>query len=221
MATKKDYVYRGLKTMILNGEFKEGEQLISESEICKKYDVSREPVRRALKKLIDKGYINSRQGKGYFVNPREFYMTTTIASLSIESKNRHTTTVLEFKTILNDFEDRLQSKYVHVYKRIIQTDDNVIYEEGYLPYDLFDDFNIEKCEGSILKYFEDDKGIQLTHDRKDLKSVLVAESHVINKYSKEKIGHSIETVHNLYSNNQLIQVSKQIKQNSDITIVST
>lgn len=115
----------------------------------------------------------------------------------------------------------MATKKDYVYKRIIQTDDNVIYEEGYLPYDLFDDFNIEKCEGSILKYFEDDKGIQLTHDRKDLKSVLVAESHVINKYSKEKIGHSIETVHNLYSNNQLLQVSKQIKQNSDITIVST
>lgn len=221
MTTKKDYVYGELKKLILKGEFKEGELLISENEICKKYNVSREPVRRALKKLIEKGYINSRQGKGYYVNPREFYLSTTIASLSVESKVIHSTIVLEFKTILNDIEEHFNSKYLHAYKRIVITEDNVVYEEGYLPYDLFEDFNIKKCEGSILNYFENEMNLLLTHDRKELKSVLVDGDHIINKYSPEKISHSIQTTHNLYSNNALIQISRQIKYNSDVTIISS
>lgn len=221
MATKKDYVYSELKKLILNEKFKEGELLISESEICKRYEVSREPVRRALKKLIEKGYINSKQGKGYYINPRDFYLNTTIASLSVESKMKHTTTVLEFKTILNELEDRFNSKYLHAYKRIIETEDNTIYEEGYLPYDLFENFNIKNCEGSVLNYFEEEMNLSLTHDRKELKSVLVNLDHVINKYSPIIVSHSIQTTHNLYSNNLLIQISKQIKFNSDITIIST
>lgn len=219
--TKKDYVYNELKKLILKGEFKEGELLISENEICKRYGVSREPVRRALKKLKEKGYVNSRQGKGYYINPEEFYLSTTIASLSVESKEIHSTTVLEFKTNLNDMKDYFNSKYLFTYKRIIEAKDNVIYEEGYLPYDLFENFNIKKCEGSILDYFENEMNLTLTHDRKVLKSVLVDKNHVINKFTPEKITHSIQTTHHLYSNNILIQISRQIKYNSDVAIVST
>ncbi|MCC5426371.1 GntR family transcriptional regulator [Clostridium botulinum] len=221
MTTKKDYVYGELKKLILNEEFKEGELLISENEICKRYNVSREPVRRALKKLIEKGYVNSKQGKGYYINPREIYLNTTIASLSVESKAKHSTIVLEFKTILNHIGEQFNSKYLHTYKRIIKTEDNVIYEEGYVPYDLFENFNIKKCEGSILSYFQHEMKYTLTHDRKELKSMLIEDEHIINQYTPKKVTHSIQTTHNLYSNNVLIQISKQIKYNSDVTIIST
>lgn len=220
MTTKKDYIYGEIKNLILNGEFKEGELLISENEICKRYNVSREPVRRALKRLKEKGYINSKQGKGYYINPREFYLNTTITSLSIESNNLNSTIVIDFSVIPNDFKQKFTSETLYKYKRIIKTDDNVIYEEGYLPRDIFEDFNEEKCRGSILNYFEKDKNLTLTHDRKELKSVLVHENHIINQYSPQKITNSIETTHNVYCNNLLIQISKQIKYNSDITIVS-
>ena len=66
MTTKKDYIYGEIKNLILNGEFKEGELLISENEICKRYNVSREPVRRALKRLKEKGYI----GKNVIIGVR-------------------------------------------------------------------------------------------------------------------------------------------------------
>lgn len=219
--TKKDYVYEEIKKLILNGEFKEGELLISENEICKKYNVSREPVRRALKKLKEKGYVNSKQGKGYYINPKDFYLNTTIASLSVESKKIHSVIVLEFKTILNDKKEYFNSKYLYVYKRIVKTDNNVTYEEGYLPYDFFEGFSIKDCEGSILNYFRDQKNLTLTHDRKELKSILIDNDHIVNRYMPEKITHSIETTHHLYSNNLLIQISKQIKYNSNVTIVST
>lgn len=220
MTTKKDYIYEEIKKLILNGEFKEGELLISENEICKRYDVSREPVRRALKKLKEKGYINSKQGKGYYINPREFYLNTTITSLSVESSKINSIIVIDCRIIENKMKNYFSSEFLYTYRRIIKTDDNVIYEEGFLPKNIFEDFDENKCSGSILNYFEKDKNFTLTHDRKELKSVLIDSEHIINEYSPGKVTNSIETTHNVYCNNLLIQISKQIKYNSDITIVS-
>lgn len=220
MITKKDYVYGELKKLISKGDFKEGELLISENEICKRYNVSREPVRRALKKLKENGYVNSKQGKGYYINPREFYLNTTITSLSVESNKIISTSVLDFKVIKNDIKEFSGSEYLYSYSRVIETNDNVIYEKGYIPKDLFESFSIEKCKGSILSYFEDEMKLTLTHDRKELKSIMVESDHIINQYIPEKITNSIQTTHQVYSNNSLIQISRQIKYNSNIIIVS-
>ncbi|AVQ45992.1 hypothetical protein [Clostridium botulinum] len=141
---------------------------------------------------------------------RNKFKNNTIESLSVESKAKHSTIVLEFKTILNHIGEQFNSKYLHTYKRIITTEDNVIYEEGYVLYDLFENFNIKKCEGSILSYFQDEMKYTLTHDRKELKSMLIEDEHIINQYTPKKVTHSIQTTHNLYSNNVLIQISKQI-----------
>lgn len=42
--------------------------LPSESQLCMKFSVSREPVRRAFEKLQKEGYIVKKQGKGAFIN---------------------------------------------------------------------------------------------------------------------------------------------------------
>ena len=44
------------------------EKMLSEREICLKYDVSRTTVRAALNELEEMGYIFKRHGKGTFVS---------------------------------------------------------------------------------------------------------------------------------------------------------
>lgn len=51
----------------INTKLKTNEKMMSEREICQKYDVSRTTVRLALSELENMGYIYKRHGKGTFV----------------------------------------------------------------------------------------------------------------------------------------------------------
>lgn len=219
--TKQEQIYNELRKDILNGIYQEHELLISESEICKKFGVSREPVRRALRRLIDKGYINSKHGKGYFVNPKGFYFSQSLLSSTQEEKSQMNTKVLTFEQIQNTLYPEMNSETLFHYIRLRCAKENTVLEEGFLPVSLFEDFTKEICEGSIISYIENDKKIHLTHDQKLLRSVLIDESHILNQDKENKIKSTIEINHRVYSNDSLIQCSIQMKYNDEITIVGS
>lgn len=58
-----DIIYGQIKT----GDIKPHQMVPSESELCKKYNISRITVRQALRKLIDDGLLYTIKGKGTFV----------------------------------------------------------------------------------------------------------------------------------------------------------
>lgn len=62
----KEYI----KSKIINGEIKPDERIMSENEIIKQYEVSRQPVIQAMKELEKEGWIYRIQGKGTFCSPR-------------------------------------------------------------------------------------------------------------------------------------------------------
>jgi len=57
-----------LVKMIRDKTFKAGEKLYTESELCKKYEVSAITAKRVLNELAQEGYISRYPGKGSFVN---------------------------------------------------------------------------------------------------------------------------------------------------------
>lgn len=59
----KETVIRGLRNAIIKGEYKQGERL-KETDLCKRYQVSRVPVREALNQLKEEGFIEISPGKG-------------------------------------------------------------------------------------------------------------------------------------------------------------
>ncbi len=61
-----DYVFDILKKEILSLELKPG-QAISENEICARFDVSRTPVREALRRLQEQGFVNTVPYSGTYV----------------------------------------------------------------------------------------------------------------------------------------------------------
>lgn len=217
--TKKDIIYNNLKDDILKGKYIAGNLLPSEYEICEKYSVSREPVRRAIAKLREKGYIISKRGKGNIINPKEYYLHNSIASLSEEENDIKDIIVLELKKIENDnlFEDE---EHLFKYKRIIFSKDNTIYEKGYLPFSQFSKFNIIDCKEGILEF------IKQTHKIKVLKkvfnSILLDEQHIINTYLEQPLKTSIEVKQKLFDDKgKLIQYSIQIKKDSKFSYVTT
>lgn len=55
---RSDYVFQMLKKEILTLELKPG-QMISENEICSRFEVSRTPVREALRRLQEHGFVHT------------------------------------------------------------------------------------------------------------------------------------------------------------------
>lgn len=62
-----DIIFDQLLEMIKAGEYVEGEKLPSEKDLAKYFNVSRVPIREAMSKLAQIGYIESHQGKGSYI----------------------------------------------------------------------------------------------------------------------------------------------------------
>lgn len=60
-----------LRHQIASGKFRPGDQLPSEAQLCRLYDVSPMTVRRSINLLSDQGVISTAQGRGTFVKPLE------------------------------------------------------------------------------------------------------------------------------------------------------
>ncbi len=60
-----------LRHQIASGKFRPGDQLPSEAQLCRLYDVSPMTVRRSINLLSDQGVISTAQGRGTFVKSLE------------------------------------------------------------------------------------------------------------------------------------------------------
>ena len=63
--TKKQVAYEGIKEMVISG-LPAGTPLV-ERDLCEKLEVSRTPVREALRQLASEGLVDMMEGKGVFV----------------------------------------------------------------------------------------------------------------------------------------------------------
>lgn len=59
-----DIVYTALKKSILDGEFKAGDLMLSEKDLAQNFKVERTTVRKALKLLVEEGYVEKKPGIG-------------------------------------------------------------------------------------------------------------------------------------------------------------
>lgn len=62
-----EQVLAQMKEQILNGDWKEGEKIPSENQLCESFGVSRVTVRQAIQKLVALGLLETRLGEGSFV----------------------------------------------------------------------------------------------------------------------------------------------------------
>lgn len=59
-----------LRQKIFSGQYKPGEKLPTEAELCEMFNVSRITVRRAIQNLVDDDLLRRYRGKGTFVRPK-------------------------------------------------------------------------------------------------------------------------------------------------------
>ena len=74
-------IYNQLHDAILSGQYKVGDKLPSEKDLCAMFHVSRVPVREALCALELNGLIDSMQGAGYYVKEPTSYANDSISAV--------------------------------------------------------------------------------------------------------------------------------------------
>jgi len=71
-----------IQEQIKRGEWRPGDKVPTEAELCERYEISRTPVRQALLELVREGVLTRRAGRGTFVAPRPETFTTLRVILS-------------------------------------------------------------------------------------------------------------------------------------------
>ena len=157
-----------IKEQIHNGTYLEGEQIPTEGELSKMYNISRITIRRAIEELCQQGYLKKIQGKGTFVEAPKIYRKleqdnnisfTEACKLNGCTSSSH---VISFQIEKNKGEKTQflqigEESFVYHIQRILSADRlPVIFEDIYMEADRFPDFPINHLEnGSLTRLLEE------------------------------------------------------------------
>lgn len=180
-----------IREKILNKELKEGELIPSENELHEMYGVSRMTVRHALNNLVNAGYLYRHKGKGTFVSNRKIEknihgvrgFTEEMLELGREPHN----VIKSFKVIEPNelIREKLyleeDTKVIHV-ERVRYADNiPVLYENLYIPQNIFPDLSEEDLKHSFYGYINDKTTFKISH------CIQSIEAQLSNKSISEKL----------------------------------
>lgn len=180
--TKYQYVYEQVKKEIEDEVFKSSEKLPSEKVISEKYDVSINTVRKALSVLIEKGYIVSRHGSGYFVSAHKNFSSLKLRSLASHSVEKDIVSkVLAFEIVQADSKQaeklNIQENEV-IFKierlRIINGAPSIL-ENTIVPVKFFPSLNRDVFDKSFYNYIEEESDHRIDRAIKDISAIIPCE----------------------------------------------
>lgn len=173
-----------LKELIQTGRYKKGEKLPSEIELSKMCGVNRNTLRQAIAECVSAGLLRKEKGMGTFVSSskplalkhklkrissfrddlREIGIkeNTKVLKRSIEDAENHVSKTL----VLGE-----NSKVIVVRRLRAGNDTPFIYEESYLPRDMFNEILDMDLTGSMYKIFSEQFNIVLTRCEQTIRAI--------------------------------------------------
>lgn len=162
-----------LKKSIDDANYKKGDLLPSENDLCKTYNTTRVTIRQALYGLTNMGYITRRHGKGSIVTePKKGLGILSFAGVTAGIGDQSLTTQilqkqtkqswpLDFFYELSELETQ---KGCFFFKRLRQIDKvPVLYEETYITNLNLPRFALKNLENvSLFKMIKEDYSIEIT-----------------------------------------------------------
>ncbi|TCP30968.1 GntR family transcriptional regulator [Scopulibacillus darangshiensis] len=191
MVTQKGIaLYSSLKEKLLNsiknGTYKEGDQLPTESELSKKYQVSRTTVRLALQQLEIEGFILKKQGKGTFVTKpkieenlsqgfQSFVEQMTHLGLEPYSKVLELTLIPADETVAEKLQLKEKEPVVKLVRLRYANKEPHSYIISFIPWSIAPGLINEDCSNSLYKVLTEKYKIQIGHDIETLEPILTDE----------------------------------------------
>lgn len=185
-------MYAQLKASLLSdiasGKYASGERIPAEPELGDRYGVSRITVRKAIKELVDEGYLIKKQGKGTFVRRHvidrkiEYVMGFTE---SLERAGYHASSeVLERKILpadadLADKLDLSAGDDVLYIQRVRKGDDiPIMLENNFFPADRFAFLEHADLSGSLYRLLSEEHGIRPINPKTTTLSMALADAEL-------------------------------------------
>ena len=182
MAYKFERLYSELLQLLQNGHWEVGDRFHSENQLCNKFNVSRQTVRKSTDKLIDAGYLIRIQGSGTFITEK-----------LITERNVKTNVIGILVTYLSDY----------IFPIIIKQLEEQFTQAGFAV-QLASSGNSTKLEGELLQKMLDSNvdGIILEPTRSAFPSPNI---NLYEQLSKNK--YPLVTIHSKFSDLDIPSVS--------------
>jgi DNA-binding GntR family transcriptional regulator len=133
-----------LKDQIAQGIYLPGSRLPSESELCKRYQVSPMTVRRSINILLDQGIVSTIQGSGTYVKAPDLgKVTFSLEEFHNIFKDKERTKVKILETLIIKADERTASKLaisvgertILIRRVLFRDGDPILYHKEQLIYD--------------------------------------------------------------------------------------
>jgi len=167
-----------------SGEWGPGDAIPSESELAARFNVSQGTVRKAIDEMAADNLLVRRQGKGTFVathnDPRSFFRFLRIAPNEGELQSEHDSIPIECWRAKAgaDVARTLgleQGAPIIILRRLLKFgDEPVVFDEIYLPGDLFQDLTLDilkESDKSLYSLFEGRYGVRMIRADERLRAV--------------------------------------------------
>jgi len=130
-----------LRRKISDGVYRPGDQLPSEAQLCRAYDVSPMTVRRSINLLADQDVVSTAQGKGTFVKPLELSTATFHLQKLHDLFDNATVKLLDARIVSAD--ERTSRKLrieegqhvIYISRLLSRNNEPIFYHRAYLLYD--------------------------------------------------------------------------------------
>lgn len=180
------YIKDELLNRIKSHTYKVGEQIPTENELCKTFDVSRTTVRTALNQLTMEGYLIRQQGKGTYVADQK--VSTTLshtikrysdqmavqgkkADISLISLDVIPATELHQRVLEVNLNDPIQQ-----IERVRKVDgEPTQYDLAYIPWNVAPGITKEHAESSLYAALKDDFKVHIALTREFMEITLTDE----------------------------------------------
>jgi len=214
-----------LKSLIEKGEYKKGDMLPSENELCKKYDTTRVTIRQALSALTNMGYITRKHGKGSIVSePKSGLGILSLSGVTANIGDRKlTTTILQKPTKCawpDDFffelsEDEQEAGCIFFSRLRYINNTPVLYEETHITNVDLPHFSSRSLENkSLFKILKEHYKIEVKEGEQKIWAIHADKniSHLLNIKTTHPIVHMKRR---LQTNNKNVRIYSSIYCNTE------
>ncbi|MFC0302104.1 GntR family transcriptional regulator [Virgibacillus soli] len=178
------FIKEELFDRIKTNKYKKGDQIPTELELCKDFNVSRTTVRTALNQLTLEGYLIRKQGKGTYVADPKLKQTLSHTikrygdQVAVQGKKAKIKLVA--LTVVPADEHLAESLQVEIdapiqrIERVRQANgDPTQYEVAYIPWNIAPGITQEHAETSLYASFQEDFNIQVAKTIENIEITLV------------------------------------------------
>ncbi|MFT8323468.1 MAG: FadR/GntR family transcriptional regulator [Bacillus sp. (in: firmicutes)] len=145
-----------LEDEINNGKYKIGEKLLSERELSKRFNVSRNIIRESVKLLKEKGLVNVVQGKGSYVTNRNSENLISSIKRIMKHNNGKLQDIVEIREVLEQkivvlaVERATDEQILKLEQIVLQMEQEMDYSKQMTTLDLEFHSTLAKCTHNPL-----------------------------------------------------------------------